>query len=303
MKYQDWSIEIQNWKNLPHLKWSPYGVSLLTGDNGTGKTSILEALQFLSFKKFENHKPPLKMILTLENLIWSITVDENGSLKEELKEGDETLFSLSDEKESFLQISSLKDERIQNLNHFLEQIHVYKTEPFATLGKFATRKKILSEIKQWSEDQSTWFFSNLQKAFPHLPCDYNTVVNTKDSDFFRFSKGFLAGFFFLFTVANAAENSVVAFDSLDHAIQPQALRCILESMREIADEKNLTVILVTQSPVLMNEYKRYEDQFFILRHKQEGEILPLSRTENPEWLAHFSLGDVYICGNFFQKRS
>lgn len=293
MKIQEWSIEIQNWKNLHHLKWSPHGVSLLTGGNGVGKTSILEALQFLKTRKFGSYKSSLKITLTLNSLKWSIAIDENGNTQESLKDDEELVFDVSNVEDSFLMLEILKDKRIKNLNTHLDKIRIYKTDPFMFLGKHTNRKKLISEIKKWSENQSAWFFSNLKKTFPHLPCDYNTVIDTKDSEFFKFSKGFLYGLFFLFSVGNAAKNSVIAFDSLDYAIQPQSLRCLLESIREIADEKNLTVILVTQSPVLMNEYKGYEDQFFILRHKQEGEILPLSRTENSEWLAHFSLGDVY----------
>jgi hypothetical protein len=43
----------------------------------------------------------------------------------------------------------------------------------------------------------------------------------------------------------------------------------------------------------MNEFKGHESQFYILEAGHE--VLPavLNKARNPDWLAHFSLGDLY----------
>ncbi len=43
----EWTLTLNDWRGIDTLKWSPYGVSLLAGPNGSGKTSFLDALTFL----------------------------------------------------------------------------------------------------------------------------------------------------------------------------------------------------------------------------------------------------------------
>jgi hypothetical protein len=65
-------------------------------------------------------------------------------------------------------------------------------------------------------------------------------------------------------------------------------------MRQQAEERCLTIILTTHSPVVMNEFKGYEDQFYVLRQRS-AELVPcaLDELHDPNWLAHFVLGDLY----------
>lgn len=42
------TFDVTNFRGLPHFRWSPEGVCLLTGANGAGKTTALAALNFLS---------------------------------------------------------------------------------------------------------------------------------------------------------------------------------------------------------------------------------------------------------------
>ena len=43
----NWTLTLKDWRGLEHVSWSPDGVVLLAGPNGSGKTSILEAISFL----------------------------------------------------------------------------------------------------------------------------------------------------------------------------------------------------------------------------------------------------------------
>lgn len=47
-EFSPWTVRAKNFRGLSHVEWSPDGVCLLVGPNGSGKTTILRALQFLA---------------------------------------------------------------------------------------------------------------------------------------------------------------------------------------------------------------------------------------------------------------
>ena len=71
--------------------------------------------------------------------------------------------------------------------------------------------------------------------------------------------GLLVGILHLTAVAGRAEGSILAFDEMENQLHPHAIRAILKAMRARAEERNLTIVLTTHSPVVMNEFKGYED--------------------------------------------
>jgi predicted ATPase len=105
--------------------------------------------------------------------------------------------------------------------------------------------------------------------------------------------GLLTGLLHLTAVAGARPGSIVAFDEMENQLHPHAIRSILASMRERADEHDLTILLTTHSPVLMNEFKGHENQFFVLDRDARPSPTPLDELKDPDWLAHFALGDLY----------
>jgi hypothetical protein len=66
-------------------------------------------------------------------------------------------------------------------------------------------------------------------------------------------------------------------------------------MRQQAEDRDLTILLTTHSPVVMNAFKGYEDQFYVLSQPASPEPVPRSLDElyDKDWLAHFVLGDLY----------
>ncbi len=108
------------------------------------------------------------------------------------------------------------------------------------------------------------------------------------------AEGLLTGLLHLTAVAGAKRGSVIGFDELENQLHPHAIRSILRAMRQRAEEMDLTILLTTHSPVLMNEFKGYEDQFFVL-DSALGTPQPrvLTAVRDEAWLSHFALGDLY----------
>ena len=105
--------------------------------------------------------------------------------------------------------------------------------------------------------------------------------------------GLLQAILVLVAVAGAQDRAVLAIDEMENFLHPHAIRSVLRSVRALADERHLTVILTTHSPVLMNEFKGHEENFFIMEPGRQEQPVRLTDARDPDWLAHFSLGDLY----------
>ncbi len=153
--------------------------------------------------------------------------------------------------------------------------------------------------------QYDWVLARARKAFPDLIEDINFVPTLSvfrpdlpDPDAGlppeRMADGLLTGLLHLTAVAGAQDGSVLAFDEVENHLHPHAIRVILAAMRELAEARNLTIILTTHSPVVMNEFKGHEDRYFVLeRGREQTQPVALEEAHNPDWLAHFALGDLY----------
>lgn len=178
-----------------------------------------------------------------------------------------------------------------------------------------TGKNVWNVLRNWRaaprkfRDQFRWVVDALRDAFPDLVVDLEldlvgqTVVgrfyppnaqNAEDSlPLSVAADGLLVGILHLTAVAGAKEGSILAFDETENHLHPHAIRSILKAMREMAEARNLTIVLTTHSPVVMNAFKGHEDQFYVLEAGHEVLPVPLDEARDPDWLAHFSLGDLY----------
>jgi predicted ATPase len=178
-----------------------------------------------------------------------------------------------------------------------------------------TGKNAWSVLSNWRGapkkygNQFRWVVDALRNAFPDLVDDLEfdaegqTVVgrfyppnvrNAEDSlPLSLAADGLLVGILHLTAVAGAKEGSIIGIDEMENQLHPHAIRSILESMRAMADERDLTILLTTHSPVVMNTFKGHEDQFYVLEAGHEVLPVPLDQARDPDWLAHFSLGDLY----------
>jgi energy-coupling factor transporter ATP-binding protein EcfA2 len=109
----------------------------------------------------------------------------------------------------------------------------------------------------------------------------------------RQADGLLTGLLQLTAIVGAKPGSVLAFDEVENQLHPHAIRLILSAMRTIAEERGLTIILTTHSPVVMNEFADQPDQLFVLQPGAESNPTALDQLKDPAWLAMFSLGELY----------
>lgn len=156
------------------------------------------------------------------------------------------------------------------------------------------------------EERFEWVLTKMREAFPDQVGDIDFVVDgqtiqayiygpgsSKSIPLHLAADGVITGLLQLTAVAGAERGSLIAIDELENHLHPHAIRSLLQSMRELAEDRNLTVLLTTHSPVLMNEFKGHEDQFFVLEPGFSPTPKPLDEVKDPQWLAHFSLGDLY----------
>jgi len=186
-----------------------------------------------------------------------------------------------------------------------------------------TGRNLWSVLSNWKgaairyRGQFDWVMTETRKAFPGL---FHTAEFDRGLPFLygpdatdpadglppsRAPDGLLTGLLHLTAVAGAHPGAVIAIDEMENQLHPHAIRSILAAMRSQAEERNLTIILTTHSPVLMNEYKGQEDQLFLLKWDSSSQTLPITLYDElgPDWLAHFSPGDLYDNEEFGSPRS
>ncbi len=100
-------------------------------------------------------------------------------------------------------------------------------------------------------------------------------------------------------VCSAPDGGIVAIDEPENGLHPYAIRNILGAIREHADEHNLTVLLATHSPVVLDEFKEEPDKVYVMAQTGPEQLVRLDKLKDPDWLSHFSLGNLY--GNAFAK--
>jgi len=114
--------------------------------------------------------------------------------------------------------------------------------------------------------------------------------------------GWLTALLHLCAVAGGEPGSLIAIDEVENALHPYAIRKLVECFRDWSEEHDLTVCLATHSPLVLSQFKEEPEQVFVLEHGQETGPVPLTELYDTDWLARFSLGDLYAHGEFGGQR-
>jgi len=363
-----WSFRAENFRVLAALDWSPGGVCLLGGPNGSGKTSILNALQFPRF--FFSHdltralntlggatalrhiEAPVEAPVVFEfasgELRWTIeipiegvgvhpfygerltrsgaveyearpyesTARIHGTMhgRHERRSGLHTLWTADRPPWLRAFITRLTQVRV-HYSYDLNAVRRQSTSP--DIGNdylHPTGRNLWAVLKGWESSENAtdrarleWVIEQARRAFPDIIADlrfdgangeprlYLPGHEEQGLPVHLAADGLLVGLLHLSAVAGATQGMLLGFDEMENQLHPHAIRSILAAMRERADECDLTMVLTTHSPVLMNEFKGHEDSFFIIERSASGAAVPtpLSRVKDPKWLRHFALGDLY----------
>jgi len=107
------------------------------------------------------------------------------------------------------------------------------------------------------------------------------------------SNGFLTALLHLMAVCSAPDGGIVGIDEPENGLHPYAIKTIIEAFRDRAEERNLTVLLATHSPFILNEFKEEPHRVFVMDQHQDEQLVRLDKIRDPEWLKYFALGDLY----------
>lgn len=197
-------------------------------------------------------------------------------------------------------------------SYWLNQVR--RPEVFETFAAFlhGSGKNLWSVLANWKSaplryrGQFDWVMEHARRAFPEvvgsLEFDrgqaflFRPAANDPADGLppRRAADGLLTGLLHLTAVAGAKDGSILAFDEMENQLHPHAIRVLIQAMRERAAERELTIVLTTHSPVVMNEFKGEEERFFVL---DGASVTPQPRTlldlHGEAWLSHFALGDLY----------
>ncbi len=88
-------------------------------------------------------------------------------------------------------------------------------------------------------------------------------------------------------------NSLILINNIEYDLDPSNIRILIKELKNLAYEKDCVIIGITYSPVVLNEFKEKEYSIFVFPNSPEKGITPLDEFKNPDWMRHFSLGDLY----------
>jgi len=170
---------------------------------------------------------------------------------------------------------------------------------FSVLANWRTAPKRHAGQYEWVRDKARLAFSDIFEDLELEPQGdtVNARFSSPDSDeglpMRRAADGLIVGLLHLTAVAGAPPGALVALDEMENQLHPHAIRVILAAMRERAEERDLTVVLTTHSPVVMDEFASQIDRFFVTEPGRALTPVRLDELHDPRYLAQFALGDLY----------
>lgn len=171
---------------------------------------------------------------------------------------------------------------------------------------------VLQAWKNWSPDRHRYEFvrESLRECFGFFDdIDFQQggrivegwIVHRKHGGSFPVSaaaEGWLAALLHFTAVAGADRGQIVGIDSFENALHPGALRTAIELIREYAEGKEISVVLTTQSPQVLDSFGAHPEKVFVLDPRYLPGPRPLTELRSEEWLSHFRIGRKYADGDF-----
>jgi predicted ATPase len=183
-----------------------------------------------------------------------------------------------------------------------------------------TGENAFAVLRNWKagrrEDRPKWDFvlEGLRDAFPGLceDIDFETAGNTVTISYYKpgsrtaepihtihtAPNGLLVALLHLAAVASAPRGGILGIDEFENSLHPYAIGALLQAIRSYARQQELTVLCTTHAPAVLNEFNAAPDHVFVMEDGHETLPVRLDQHTDPDWLAHFALGDLYMNQRF-----
>jgi predicted ATPase len=347
------TLHVRNFYVLRHLAWPLREMSILTGANGSGKTTALLALRVLraAFDRgmpeavsvllggsynLRNHDAaedePIELGLDLDDLSWRVRLTPRGATvdyatDERLKKGSDTIF-LRDSTGNFSyrgqrqELSEAAAERLglrlaleahpedqeaERMAAQVRHIQVFYDPDIRGLREGASRD---------DAERFDFVHQGMKAALPGVydGLDFDAVQTTISARVYRprdetpnpisnEANGLIAMLRLLAQVAATPSGGLVAIDEPETSLHPYAIRRFVRLARARARQHDLTILLATHSPVLLDEFNGEPDRIFVLERGHETLPVRLDELRDREWLASYTLGELYTGGEFAANES
>lgn len=258
-------IEIKNHHFLGDVDWSPQGLCALTGPNCSGKSTLLRVFHIMSINRYDDEYNGSNVKIDGQSLCdWF----NNVYGPEDLDEDDDQ------EEEPSLVVESPYRQRSDTFippeywAHFAHMNHIVRDRP----------------------DQK-WVWDQMKMAFPHIiKPDAQFLSWTPSLPFHRMM-------YDLRVVAQAREGAVIPFDHPEEGLHPFAIRVMIDAFKEMVEQKNLTIIIETKHPEVLDGFKDDEDHVYLLGHTP-GKLITLASLFHEDELPLTNIGERFLRERF-----
>jgi predicted ATPase len=268
-------------------------------------------------------------MIDVDRVAWSIICDakqlqHTGKYEEEFRSRAMSQGAISSER-SLLRIAADNLEQAPHLQPLLSLIQGYRcyadyhlTHLRANGSPLSSEKvldvhgrNVFSVLRNWRDTRADrmrfdFVMNTLRALFPDVFVDLDfetagTTVSARvvaprpDTSYpITFAaNGLLVALLHLCAVASVPEGGMVALDEMENALHPYAIKRLIEAFRTWSSQTQSTILLATHSPVVLDQFRDCPEQVFVMEQGQETNPVPLSEVRDPEYLSHFSLGDLY----------
>jgi predicted ATPase len=177
-------------------------------------------------------------------------------------------------------------------------------------------RNVFTMLRKWRdkrEDKARFAFvdEGMRAAFPgvYQELDFDASGQMVTGRFFRpgdeeptpvnhEANGVLGMLVLLANVASADAGGIVAIDEPETALHPFAIASFVRDARARARQHQLTVVLTTHSPILLDQFNGEPERVFALERGRETLPVRLDQIRDRAWLAHYTLGELYAGGDF-----